>query len=109
MAAALELLGFDARSSSDGRDALQCMASWLPEIVFLDLTMPEFGGVDVLHAARLRDWGQGMILIAMTGWDADAHRARALAAGFDVFVEKPFDLVTLRSLLSPNDASGAPD
>lgn len=101
MAAALELLGFDARSSSDGPDALLCMEAWRPEIVFLDLTMPGCGGIEVLQAARASDWSQGMVMIAMTGWDAAAQRTKALEAGFDLFVEKPFDLVDLRSLLTP--------
>ena len=101
MAAALELLGFDARAATDGPDALRCMASWLPEIIFLDLTMPECGGLDVLQAARAHEWSRGMVMIAMTGWDAEAQRSKSLAAGFDLFVEKPFDLVDLRALMTP--------
>lgn len=99
MAAALELLGFDARSSTDGRDALACMASWKPAIVFLDLTMPALSGVDVLRAAHACEWSAGMVMIAMTGWDASAQREQALAAGFDHFVEKPFDLDVLSTLV----------
>jgi len=109
MAAALELLGFDARASSDGPDALVCMESWLPEIIFLDLTMPECGGIEVLHAARAHGWSQGMVMIAMTGWDAEAQRDKALEAGFDMFVEKPFDLVDLRLLMAPYATSGTTD
>ncbi len=101
MAAALSLLGFEARTCNDGSDALRCMASWLPEIVLLDLTMPETGGIDVLQSARLEEWSRGMIMIAMTGWSSDAQRENALGAGFDLFVEKPFDMEMLRTMLSP--------
>jgi DNA-binding response OmpR family regulator len=101
MAAALELLGFDACASHDGRDGLALMASWRPEIIFLDLTMPAGGGIEVLQEAKTHAWSQGMVMIAMTGWDAEAQRTRALAAGFDMFVEKPFDLVDLRLLMAP--------
>jgi DNA-binding response OmpR family regulator len=101
LAAALELLGFDARSFTDGRDALACMASWKPAIVFLDLTMPALSGIDVLHAAHACEWSAGMVMIAMTGWDASAQREQALVAGFDHFVEKPFDLDVLSALLTP--------
>lgn len=106
MAAALELLGFEARAASDGNAALVCMESWRPEIVFLDLTMPGFGGIDVLQAARGGNWSESMVMIAMTGWDAEAQRTRALDAGFDIFVEKPFDLVDLRTLMTPYGALG---
>jgi len=109
MAAALELLGFDARSSSNGSDALVCMETWRPDIIFLDLTMPTWGGIEVLHAARAHDWSQGMIMIAMTGWDAVTQRGKALEAGFDLFVEKPFDLVDLRLLMAPYRTPGTAD
>jgi len=108
LAAAIEMLGLSARTATDGATALASMASWLPEIVFLDLTMPEMSGMDVLQAARRADWSRGMIMVAMTGWSSDAQRDNALTAGFDVFVEKPFDLAALRTLLAPfttnNDA-----
>lgn len=101
MAAALELLGFDARASTDGPTALVSMESWRPEIIFLDLTMPECGGIEVLRLARTHAWSHGMVMIAMTGWDAEAQRDKALDAGFDMFVEKPFDLGDLRLLMTP--------
>lgn len=101
LAAAIEMLGFSARTASDGTTAIADMGSWRPEIVFLDLTMPEMSGLDVLHKARLADWSHGMIMIAMTGWSSDEQRDTALTAGFDVFVEKPFDLDMLRTLLAP--------
>jgi len=101
MAAALELLGFDACASHDGQDGLARMASWRPEIIFLDLTMPAGGGIEVLQQAKAHAWSHGMVMIAMTGWDAEAQRVRAMEAGFDVFVEKPFDLVDLRLLMAP--------
>ncbi len=105
MAAALLLLGYEARTSLNGADALQCMATWRPGIVFLDLSMPDGSGIDVLQSARLEVWSHGMIMIAMTGWSSDAQREASLAAGFDVFVEKPFDLEMLRALLTPYGAN----
>jgi len=109
MAAALDLLGFDARTATDGPGALACMEGWLPDIIFLDLTMPGFGGLDVLRTARAEHWSRGMVMIAMTGWDAAAQRTRALDAGFDMFVEKPFDLEDLRALMTPYGACDAAD
>ncbi len=105
MAASLELLAFEARCCGRGTEALRIMAEWLPEIVFLDLTLPGSSGIDVLQSARRTDWGRGIMMIAMTGWSADAQRDIALAAGFDVFVEKPFDLEVLRPLLAPDNTA----
>jgi two-component system OmpR family response regulator len=107
MAAALSLLGFEAQTAHNGPDALVCMASWRPEVVFLDLTMPDTGGIEVVQSARSSEWSRGMIIIAMTGWSAQSQRDSALAAGFDQFVEKPFDLAILRALLAPFEARSA--
>lgn len=104
MAAVLELLGYEVRSATNGDDALTCMASWLPRVVFLDLTMPQMSGVEVVERARAASWCESIMLVAMTGWSADEERERALSAGFDVFVEKPVDLETLRTLLAPLNA-----
>ncbi len=101
MAAVLQLLGYEVRSATNGHDALTCMASWLPQIVFLDLTMPDMSGVEVVKRARAATWGDSIMLVAMTGWTADAERERALAAGFDLFVEKPVGMETLQALLAP--------
>lgn len=108
MAAALKLCGFLARTACNGADALVCMATWLPEVVFVDLTMPDTSGIDVVQAARRAEWSRGMHMIAMTGWSSDAQRSNALAAGFDLFVEKPFDLDILRALLAPLEARQQP-
>ena len=109
LAAAIDMLGFSVRTATDGTTAIASMASWRPEIVFLDLTMPDMSGLDVLRMVRLADWGRDMIMIAMTGWTSEAERDHALAAGFDVFVEKPFDLDMLRTLLAPFHADHAAD
>ncbi len=101
LAAGLSVLGFETRTALTGDVALSSMASWLPHIAFLDLSMPNTGGINVLQAARQAEWGRSVVMIAMTGWSSDAERARALEAGFDVFVEKPFDLQALDALLKP--------
>ncbi len=101
MSAVLELLGYEVRSATSGGDALTCMESWLPQVVFLDLTMPDMSGVEVVERARAASWCESIMLVAMTGWSAGVERDRALAAGFDLFVEKPVDMDTLQTLLAP--------
>ncbi len=100
LAAGLALLGFETQTATTTDAALGAMASWLPHIAFLDLSMPNSSGMDVLQTARSAEWGRNVVMIAMTGWSSDIERNRALDAGFDVFLEKPFDLSALGSLLN---------
>ncbi len=101
LAAGLDLLGFEARCALNGTSAVASMESWLPQIAFVDLTLPDTSGIELLQTARREDWGRDVVMIAMTGWSAGSERAGALEAGFDVFVEKPFDLDGLAALLAP--------
>ncbi len=111
LAAGLELLGFATRTATTADAALCEMAAWVPHIAFLDLSMPSSSGVQVLQTARGEEWGRDVVMIAMTGWSSDSERKRALEAGFDVFLEKPFDLDELGALLKPfmqaHDRAGA--
>ena len=101
---ALEMLlkheGIDARIAATGERAIELAGSWLPQIVLLDIGLPGMNGYQVAEAIRATDWGPGILLVAITGWGAEADRARARAAGFDEFWTKPLESFRLIALLS---------
>ena len=76
----------EVRCAGDGDEALACAVGFVPEVVFVDLTLPGISGFQV--ARRLRNlFGQSVRLVAFTGNEADpVHIA---AAGFDELVRKP--------------------
>jgi len=96
----LELMGHETRWSSSGREGLVEAARFEPDIVLLDLTMPELDGYEV--ARRLReDFGdRPMHLVALTGWNTPDHIAQAIAGGFDDYLIKPVDVSALESIMS---------
>jgi CheY-like chemotaxis protein len=100
LAATLELLGCEVRAATNGSAALLLLEEWQPRIAFIDLTMPSMSGMQLLERMRHHAAGQSITAIAMTGLSATQERARALEDGFDVFVQKPFDLNDLRAVLS---------
>ena len=87
----LELEGFEVRVSGDGIDAIQVASSWMPDLVLLDLMLPKRSGFDVLAAIRGR--GADMPVMVVSARGSEAEKVRALRAGADDYVVKPFGLM----------------
>ena len=96
----LRAAGYDVVTAADGRSALHQAATEHPDIVILDLGLPDLDGIEVL--AGLRPWFTGPVLVLSAR--ADSHdKIDALDAGADDYVSKPFDmgelLARLRALI----------
>ncbi len=80
-----------ARSAEDG---LAAVASSLPDLVLLDLRLPDLSGIEVVR--RLRSW-TSVPIVLLSGAGTDDARIAALDAGADDFVDKPFSMGELRA------------
>jgi len=91
--------GHEVVTAHDGAQALENARLHRPEIVLLDISMPEMDGYEV--AKRIRsDLGLGdAVLIALTGYGEDQHCRLTREAGFDQHVTKPVDASRLEELL----------
>jgi signal transduction histidine kinase/ActR/RegA family two-component response regulator len=89
LAAVLELTGHEVRTAYGAREALTASRHFRPEVVFLDIGMPEMNGLDVARRLRQQEETRDAHIIAMTGWGQDNDRRRAKAAGFDDHLVKP--------------------
>ena len=67
--------------------------------MILDIGMPGMSGYEVAAAARREPWGDGILLLAVTGWGQAGDKDRAKAAGFDRHLTKPVDLDLVEELL----------
>jgi two-component system KDP operon response regulator KdpE len=96
----LRAAGHEVVLASDGRGALREAASAHPDVVVLDLGLPDLDGSEVL--AGLRPWSAVPVLVLSARADSQ-DKVRALDAGADDYVTKPFDmgelLARLRALL----------
>ncbi len=90
VAAGLELEGFRVIPASGGRAGLAAAASQSPDVMLLDLTMPDLGGLDVL--TQLRAGGDDIPVCVLSARDEVDDRVRGLEAGADDYVVKPFAL-----------------
>ncbi|MGQ0697669.1 MAG: ATP-binding protein [Panacagrimonas sp.] len=89
MAALLELDSHETHIAWDGVAAVDAAASWLPDVVLLDIGLPGLNGYEVARRIREQPWGKRMVLVAVTGWGQEADRSKSRDAGFDAHLVKP--------------------
>ncbi|GAA3112661.1 response regulator transcription factor [Streptosporangium carneum] len=98
---ALTLSGFTVSTASNGRAALDGVARDRPDIVVLDVMLPDLDGYSV--ARRLHEAGHSPLVLFLTAKDALSDRIAGLTAGGDDYVTKPFSLeevvLRLRAIL----------
>ena len=91
MAMLLRLHGHDVQIAYDGEAAWRLAGSWQPDVVILDIGMPDRDGCEVAARLRAETWGRDLGLIAATGWGQERDRRRSIESGFDVHLIKPVD------------------
>jgi PAS domain S-box-containing protein len=96
----LELDGHQSQAVYGAQEALERVNSFRPEIVLLDIGLPQMNGYEVARRLRACEMGSSLKLIALTGYGQSEDRQKALAAGFDAHLAKPVDLGALERLLS---------
>ena len=99
----LEPAGYQVREAATGKEALAMAEAERPDLLILDITMPGFDGVEICRTIKSDPTSRLTPVIHITGLTTREQRLRALSAGSDEFVGKPFDieelLIRVRSLL----------
>ena len=98
--------GFDVLPASNAREALDAAAVKAPDAAIIDLVLPDGDGVDVTRA--LREWS-GMTIIVLSALGEEQQKVRALEAGADDYVTKPFGPRELVARLNAGLRRAAPD
>ncbi|MEV0403924.1 response regulator [Actinoallomurus sp. NPDC050550] len=80
---------YEVATAADGSEALRRATDWHPDVVVLDLGLPDLDGVDVIHG--LRGWSK-MPIIVLSGRSGAEDKITALDAGADDYVTKPFGM-----------------
>jgi PAS domain S-box-containing protein len=107
LAMLLRLSGNEVETAHGGREAVDTAARYRPELVLMDIGMPELNGYEACRLIREQPWGKHMVLIAQTGWGQDGDRRRAREAGFDGHLVKPLEPSALSRLLRSIPRSGS--
>lgn len=100
LAMILSLQGQEVRTAYGGTAALEIARSFHPEMVFLDLGMPDMNGCEVARYLRALPETRAARLVALTGGGQEEDRRRTRAAGFDAHLVKPIEPDILEQLLA---------
>jgi len=95
--------------AGDGREALKLIRETHPDLVLLDIQMPEMDGYEVVRAIRRDPSLRGLRVVALTAFAMRGDRERALAAGFDDYLTKPIAFSKLKAQLDAPAAAAADD
>ncbi len=97
--------GWEVATATDGAHALDLAASWRPDVVLLDLGLPDIGGLDVL--AGIRGWSRVPVVV-LSARQHGEDKVEALDAGADDYVTKPFAMNELLARLRAAVRRAAP-
>ncbi|HEV3468304.1 MAG TPA: response regulator [Pyrinomonadaceae bacterium] len=86
----LETEGFRIREARNGVEALDAARAEAPSVALIDLSMPSLDGFGLLRELRADARTRAVPCVAVTAFAANQDRQRALDAGFDAYISKPF-------------------
>ena len=103
--------GYDHDRVANGAEAMERIRSTHPDLVLLDVMLPEVSGYEICQGVRLDPSLADVKILMMTARGSAIERRKGIALGADGFISKPFELKELREevrrLLAPDLAAGA--
>jgi signal transduction histidine kinase/ActR/RegA family two-component response regulator len=105
----LELADYETRKAHDAASAVVAAKAWRPDVVILDIGLPDVSGYEVARRLRQDEAFSGTELIALSGWGTDDDKRKAFAAGFDRHFTKPVDAGALFTALAQVSAHSRAD
>jgi signal transduction histidine kinase len=100
LASLLRLWGQDVRCAADGREGVDLILAWRPDVALVDLDMPRLDGFGLAEEVRSALGADAPMLIALTGYGRKTDRRRTEAAGFEDHLVKPVPADALRRALA---------
>lgn len=96
----LETVGYETTTAHDGASALEVARAVVPDVIVLDIGLPDVSGYEIAGELRRDQRFSGTSLVALTGWGSPDDRRKAFAAGFDMHLTKPVAAEDLKAALT---------
>lgn len=96
----LELRGHVAMAAYDGESALELVETFSPDVVLLDIGLPDIDGYELATRLRQRPNARHARLVAVTGWGQGVDHARSREHGFVAHLTKPVDAAVVLELIA---------
>lgn len=96
----MQRMGYEVIHIENGREALDKVAGMAPDLVLLDVTLPEVSGYEICQHIRQTPELDATRVLVLTARGADVERRKALALGADGFMSKPFETADLQARVS---------
>lgn len=91
----LKTMGFEAAGFADGKSFWQALEQKVPDLVLLDVMLPEIDGIELLKMIRANPKTKHLAVIMATARDAEIEKIRALNLGADDYLSKPFSMLEM--------------
>ena len=88
----LQASGYRTLEAATGQQAVELALEHRPDLVLMDIQLPDFDGVEALQRLRADERFSSVPVLALTAQAMDGDRERFLAAGFDGYLSKPVDI-----------------
>ena len=88
----LQASGYRTLEATTGESAVEQALEHVPDLVLMDIQLPDIGGVEALARLRADERGAFLPVLALTAQAMEGDRERFLAAGFDGYLSKPVDI-----------------
>src|SRR5262249_39945083 len=79
----LQLKGNNVRTAYDGMEAIKIAETFQPHVILMDVGMPRLSGYEAAQEIRKQAWGQGITIVALTGWGQERDKEKSQEAGCD--------------------------
>ncbi len=91
----LEIGEFQVETACDGREALDLVKGWHPDLIFMDIEMPRLDGVETCKLLKSSAATQKIPVVLVSTLDADQVADKMREAGADMFISKPFSIMDI--------------
>jgi two-component system CheB/CheR fusion protein len=99
LAVLVRMWGHEVQTTHDGLSAIETSLGFRPEVVVLDIGLPEIDGFEVAARLRALPGFERALIVGSSGYNSESDRRRAAEVGIDLYFVKPFDPWRLESIL----------